>query len=100
MRKINTCFKNIFGVCFQAPLPLFRRRFRSQRRNEANVKREVPAAVSPIARGALDSVGARETEREELSQKELNLKSFCSVHLPFPLHTDELSTSIHTKETW
>lgn len=41
--------------------PFFRRRFRSQRRNDADVRREVPAAESPMARGRLDGAGAAET---------------------------------------
>lgn len=68
MRGEKTFFKNILGgIHSQAPLPLFRRRFRSQRRNEATVRREVPPAVSPTAKGMLDSVGARQTVEEELS---------------------------------
>lgn len=47
--------------CVHRPSPFFRRRFRSQRRKDPDVRREVPAAESPMARGRLDGAGSAET---------------------------------------
>lgn len=65
------------------PSPLFRRRFRSQRRNDADVMKETPPAASPIAKGILDSAGAKETEWGELSRE--GIKFIVFLFCPFAL---------------
>lgn len=62
-------FKNASGVHSSSPSPFFRRRFRSQKRNAADVRREVPAAESPTAKGTLDVVGAEETGEDRHEQE-------------------------------
>lgn len=79
-------FKNASGVHSSSPSPFFRRRFRSQKRNAADVRREVPAAESPTAKGTLDVVGAEETGEDRHEQEPS--AAFPCWSPPFPVHTD------------
>lgn len=64
------------------PSPLFRRHFRSQRSNDANVM-ETPPTESPITEGILDLAGAKETEWGELSRE--GIKFIVFLFCPFAL---------------
>lgn len=82
-RQKRFFFKSVFRAHSPTPSPFLRRRFRSQSRNDANVRREVPAAESPATRGTLDSGGAKETGEVNCQEKEGNWRPLCC---PLALH--------------
>lgn len=78
----------LFRGAFPTPSPFLRRRFTSQRRKDAEVRREVPAAERPTARPAVGSAGAADTEGRAV-RGENRLCVSCPARLPFVPHADD-----------